>query len=58
MIYLVRHGQTNWNNDILKTYSGENIFVVTHAGVSIYARCYFGEKNMDEDYNKYILKKL
>lgn len=42
--------------DICSKYKDENILVVTHAGVSIYARCYFDGEPKDGDYNKYKLK--
>lgn len=32
------------------------IYVVTHAGVSIYARCYFEGESKDGNYSKYKLK--
>lgn len=41
---------------ILKNYKGKNILVVTHAGVSIYARCYFEGEPTNSDYSKYKLK--
>ncbi len=46
----------NFFNNICKEYSEENILVVTHAGVSIYARCYFEGEPKDGDYSKYKLK--
>ena len=42
--------------DEIITYKKENILVVTHAGVAIYARCYFEGEPIDNDYNKYKLK--
>ena len=43
-------------DDITKNYQDENILVVTHAGVGIYARCYFEGEPLDGDYSKYKLK--
>lgn len=39
-----------------QNYRGKNILVVTHAGVSIYARCYFEGEPKDGNYNNYKLK--
>ncbi len=43
-------------DDIMKNYQGKNVLVVTHAGVSIYVRCYFEGEPKDGDYNSYKLK--
>ena len=43
-------------DEIITFYKKENILVVTHAGVAIYARCYFEGEPIDNDYNKYKLK--
>lgn len=43
-------------DDILKKYPEKNILIVTHAGISIYARCYFEGEPKDGDYSKYKLK--
>ena len=43
-------------DDITENYPDENILVVTHAGVGIYARCYFEGEPLDGDYSKYKLK--
>lgn len=43
-------------DDITQNYKGKNILVVTHAGISIYARCYFEGEPVDGDYSKYKLK--
>ena len=43
-------------NFLDKNYRGRNVLVVTHAGVSIYARCYFEGEPKDGNYNKYKLK--
>lgn len=40
-------------DEIMKLYKGKNILVVTHAGVGIYARCYFEGEPIDNDYSKY-----
>lgn len=47
---------TNFFDDIIRNYNGKNILVVTHAGVSIYAKCYFEGEPKDGDYSKYKLK--
>lgn len=47
---------TDFFDDILKNYPDKNILVVTHAGVSIYAKCYFEGEPKDGNYNKYKLK--
>lgn len=41
---------------ILQNYPNKNILVVTHAGISIYAKCYFEGEPKDGDYNSYKLK--
>lgn len=46
----------NFFEEISKKYKGKNILVVTHAGVSIYARCFFEGEPIDGDYNKLKLK--
>ena len=46
----------NFFEDIIKRYKGKNVLIVTHAGVSIYARCYFEGDPLDGDYSKYKLK--
>mgnify|MGYP003293405364 CR=1 FL=1 len=43
-------------DEITTKYLDENILVVTHAGVGIYARCYFEGEPLDGDYSKYKLK--
>lgn len=47
---------TDFFDYILKTYPGKEILVVTHAGISIYAKCYFEGEPADGDYSKYKLK--
>lgn len=37
--------------EILKKYKGKNVLVVTHAGVSIYVRCFFEGEPSDSNYN-------
>lgn len=46
----------NFFDEIIKKYSGKNILIVTHAGVGIYARCYFEGEPNDNDYQKYKIK--
>lgn len=43
-------------DEITTKYKGKNILVVTHAGVGIYARCYFEGEPVDGDYLKYKIK--
>ena len=47
---------TNFFDDITNNYKGKNVLVVTHAGVSIYTKCYFEGEPKDGDYSKYKLK--
>lgn len=51
-----RNRITNFFDDILKEYPGKDILVVTHAGISIYAKCYFEGEPADGNYSKYKLK--
>ena len=43
-------------NDITSKYPDKNILVVTHAGVSIYTKCYFDGEPKDGNYLSYKLK--
>ena len=43
----------NFFDDITQNYKGKNILIVTHAGVGIYARCYFEGEPNNNDYMKY-----
>lgn len=43
-------------DEITEKYPNKNILVVTHAGVSIYTRCYFEGEPKDNDYESYKLK--
>lgn len=47
---------TDFFDFILQTYPGKDILVVTHAGISIYAKCYFEGEPKDGDYSNYKLK--
>ena len=38
--------------DLEKKYKNKNVLIVTHAGVSIYIKCYFEGEPKDKDYNK------
>lgn len=42
-------------NSIIKNYNGENILIVTHAGVGLYMRCYFEGEPPKKDYSVYKL---
>ncbi len=42
--------------EMCNEYKNKDILVVTHAGVSIYAKCFFEGEPDDGDYNKYKLK--
>ena len=42
-------------NEIDKKYKGKNVLVVTHAGVSIYARCHYEGEPQNHDYSSYKL---
>ena len=47
---------TDFFDELEKKYAGKNVLVVTHAGVSIYVRCYFEGEPKDGNYNNYKLK--
>lgn len=47
---------TDFFDELEKNYAGKNVLVVTHAGVSIYVRCYFEGEPKDGNYNNYKLK--
>lgn len=47
---------TDFFDELEKNYVGKNVLVVTHAGVSIYVRCYFEGEPKDGNYNNYKLK--
>lgn len=53
---IFRRRITEFFDYILKNYPGKDILVVTHAGISIYAKCYFEGEPKDGDYSKYKLK--
>lgn len=55
-INIFRKRISNFFDDITKNYVGKNILIVTHAGVGIYARCYFEGEPDNEDYSQYKLK--
>lgn len=42
-------------DEIILKYKGQNILVVTHAGVGLYARCYFEGEPENNDFSKYKL---
>lgn len=41
--------------EIKEKYKGKNVLIVTHAGVSIYCRCFFEGEPKDKNYNNYKL---
>jgi len=43
-------------DEITSIYQNEDVLVVTHAGVGIYAKCYFEGEPIDNDYSKYKIK--
>lgn len=47
---------TSFFDEITSLYKDENILIVTHAGVGIYARCYFEGEPNNNDYSKYKIK--
>ena len=46
----------NFFDEITSLYKDENILIITHAGVGIYARCYFEGEPNNNDYSKYKIK--
>ena len=52
----VRRRITDFFDEILYNYPDDNILVVMHGGVSIYAKCYFEGEPKDGDYRKYKLE--
>lgn len=42
--------------DLKKNYKDEDVLVVTHAGVSIYVRCFFEGEPEEKNYQKYKMK--
>lgn len=47
---------TDFFSELEEKYEGKNVLVVTHAGVSIYVRCYFEGEPKNGNYNEYKLK--
>lgn len=43
-------------DEITEKYKGKNVLIVTHAGVGIYARCYFEGEPRDKNYSIYKIK--
>ena len=43
-------------NEITNKYKGKNVLIVTHAGVGIYARCFFEGEPINNDYSIYKIK--
>lgn len=48
-----RNRINNFFTEITNKYKGKNILVVTHAGVGIYARCFFEGEPKDNNYLSY-----
>jgi probable phosphoglycerate mutase/uncharacterized phosphatase len=46
----------NFLDEVMKKYKNKNVLIVTHAGVSIYIKCYFDGEPNDDDYSKLKLK--
>lgn len=42
--------------EIVIKHRGKNVLIVTHGGVSIYAKCYFDGEPENGDYSQYIIK--
>lgn len=55
-LYEFRKRIYNFFDEILEKYPQKEILVVTHAGVSIYAKCYFEGEPKDGNYSNYKLK--
>ena len=51
-----RNRINNFFDDITTNYKDKNVLVVTHAGVGIYARCYFEGEPENNEYMKYKMK--
>ena len=43
-------------DELTRSYKNKNILIITHAGVGIYARCYFEGEPDNNDYSKYKMK--
>lgn len=54
-IVVFRNRIYNFFEDVTKNHPGKNILVVTHAGVGIYARCFFEGEPQDGNYLNYKL---
>jgi broad specificity phosphatase PhoE len=46
----------NFLDEVILKYKNKNVLIVTHAGVSIYLKCYFDGEPDDKDYSKLKLK--
>ena len=55
-LHKVRGRIENFLSEVEKKYNGKNILIVTHAGVSIYVKCYFEGEPKDGNYSRYKLK--
>lgn len=53
---LFRKRISDFFDDITMSFRGKNVLVVTHGGVSIYAKCYFYGEPLDGEYSKYIIE--
>ena len=55
-IISVRKRIKDFLDDITTNYKNKNILVVMHAGIGIYARCYFEGEPKNNDYDSYKIK--
>lgn len=46
----------NFLDEITEKYKGKNVLIVIHAGVGIYARCYFEGEPVNKNYGLYKIK--
>lgn len=55
-IISIRERIKDFFDDITTNYKNQNILVVMHAGVGIYARCYFEGEPQNNDYDSYKIR--
>lgn len=46
----------NFWKDVIEKYAGKNVLVVTHAGITIYTKCFFYGEPKNKDYDSLRLK--